>query len=119
MHSIKTTSDSIKEKLTLEKGWRCSPNRLRVKSVYFTHVGSQAELAIVMKSCLPPSLLAMVDDGTWPGSCLMVVGDPDGKPSAAEVAQNHCFLKPLVMKYPSKAIKPCIRNSYSVHSSML
>jgi len=61
-----------------------------------------AELAIVMKSCLPPSLLAMVDDGTWPGSCLMVVGDPDGKPSAAEVAQNHCFLKPLVMKYPSK-----------------
>ena len=116
---IHTTSDSIKttSNSTKEKGWRCSPNRLRVESVYFMHVGSQAELAIVMKSCLPPSLLAMIDDGTWPGSGLMVLGNPDGKPSAAEVAQNHCFLKPLVMTYPTKALKP-IQNSYSVHPSI-
>jgi len=45
----------------------------------------------------------MVDEGTWPGDGLFVLADANSRPSAAEVAQNYCFLKPVVMKNPMKA----------------
>lgn len=50
----------------------------------------QAKQAALMKSCLPPSLLQMIDANTWPGEALM--------------AQNYCFLKPLIMNHPRKAV---------------
>jgi len=46
----------------------------------------------------------MVDDGSWPGESLIVIGDTCTRPTAAELAQNYCFIKPLVMKNPSKAM---------------
>lgn len=58
----------------------------------------------MIKSCLPPSLLSMIDDGTWSGDGLMIVSSNVARPTAAELAQNHCFLKPLVMGSPRKAI---------------
>ena len=63
----------------------------------------QAQQAILMKSCLPSSLLTMVDDGTWPGDGLFVLADSNCRPSAAEIAQNYCSLKPVVIKNPVKA----------------
>lgn len=63
----------------------------------------QAKQAALMKSCLPPSLLEMIDADTFPGDCLMVYSDT-GRPSANEIAQNYCFLKPLIMNHPRKAV---------------
>ena len=75
-----------------------------ISILYLSHGWtSQAQQAIVMKSCLPSSLLSMVDEGTWPGDGLFVLADANSRPSAAEVAQNYCFLKPVVMKNPMKA----------------
>ena len=39
----------------------------------------QAKQAALMKSCLPPSLLQMIDANTWPGEALMVYCDT-GRP---------------------------------------
>lgn len=63
----------------------------------------QAKQAALMKSCLLPSLLQMIDANTWPGEALMVYCDT-GRPSAMEIAQNYCFLKPLIMNHPRKAV---------------
>ena len=63
----------------------------------------QASQAMRMMSCLPPTLIQMIDGGTWPGEGCMVLSSPISRPTAAEIAQNHCFLKPFVMTYPTKA----------------
>lgn len=56
-----------------------------------------------MKSHLPVAIIAMIEDGTWPGECLMVTGNLIARPTAAEIAQNYVFLKPIVMVSPHKA----------------
>ena len=63
----------------------------------------KAKQAALMKSCLPASLLEMIDANTWPGDGLMVYSDT-GRPSSSEIAQNYCFLKPLIMNHPRKAV---------------
>ena len=63
----------------------------------------EADTAALMKRHLPPSLLAMVEEGTWPGECLLVMGNPLSRPSASEIAQNYVFLRPLVILSPRRA----------------
>ena len=63
----------------------------------------QANQATQMMACLPPTLIQMIDDGTWPGEGCMVLSSPISRPTAAEIAQNHCFLKPFVVTFPTKA----------------
>lgn len=58
----------------------------------------------MIRSCLPPTLLSMIDEGSWPGDGLMILSSNVARPTAAELAQNHCFLKPLVMESPRKAM---------------
>ena len=63
----------------------------------------EAETAALMKRHLPPTLLGMVDAGTWPGDGLLVMENPLSRPSASEIAQNYVFLRPLVILSPRRA----------------
>lgn len=67
-------------------------------------------MAHVMKQHLPVTLLAMIDNNTWPGECLMVQGNPIARPTSAEISQNYVFVKPLVKVCPRFA--PC--SSFSI-----
>jgi len=67
-----------------------------------TSAAIKAAAAKVMRQHLPVALLEMIEAGTWPGECLVVMGNPLVRPSAPEIAQNYCFLKPLVAISPTK-----------------
>ena len=54
-------------------------------------------MAALMRQHVPPSLLATVNDGTWPGDGLLVMGNPMSRPSASEIAQNYIFVRPLAI----------------------
>ena len=56
-----------------------------------------------MQGFLPVALLDMIEKGTWAGDGLLMLENLVVKPSADEIAQNHCFLKPLVIYSPAKA----------------
>lgn len=64
-------------------------------------------MAHVMKMHLPVALLAMMEDNTWPGECLIVQGSSISRPTAAEISQNYVFVKPLVKVCQSYA--PCFK----------
>ena len=57
----------------------------------------------MLKRNLPVALLDMINNETWAGKGCMVLGSMVTKPSAAEVAENYVFLKPMVMYSPKKA----------------
>ena len=63
----------------------------------------KAELATMMRGFLPVALLDMIEKETWAGDGLLMLENLVVKPSADEIAQNHCFLKPLVLYSPAKA----------------
>jgi hypothetical protein len=57
----------------------------------------------MMQGFLPVALLDMIEKGTWAGDGSLMLENLVVKPSADEIAQNHCFLKPLVIYSPAKA----------------
>ena len=71
--------------------------------MYDRIVHAQADQAVMMMQSLPPSVLHMIDQGHWPGDGCFVLGSEITRPNASEVAQNYCFLKPLVMNNRKKA----------------
>lgn len=58
---------------------------------------TEARQAFTMLKHLPPTLIEMIDNGTWAGDGCMIMVNGISRPTAAEIAQNYCFLKPLVM----------------------
>lgn len=55
---------------------------------------------------MPVALLALInDDEAWKGGPLLDVPESKGikTPTAREISKNYSFIKPVVLKYPSKA----------------
>ena len=63
---------------------------------------SEAALAVDLLASLPPSLVSLFDSDAWKGGPLLVMRSPQSKATAAEVAINSVWIRPIVARFPSK-----------------
>ena len=60
-------------------------------------------MARELKNNLPMDVLAVINHSSWKGGPLIVLHSALGRPAAAMLGKNHCWLLPFVKDSPSKA----------------
>ena len=66
-----------------------------------SRLACKATLANMMIANFPLSVLDLIESGQWSGGSLIELENPHARPSAKELSQFHCLLKPIVQFSPS------------------